>query len=176
MRNLAGKTTSYGYDTQGRLTWETNPLSKQVMRLAYDPATGRVSDEWDALDHHTVFAWDPATERATMTDPRGGAWVDDYENGVIARRIDPVGRTTRYGYDTQLRLTSVENPNGNLSHYSYNTVRRHDRRPHPVRASHHRLQQPPRPDPRGERAGGGHRLRLRRQRQPPVGHSNHPDQ
>jgi hypothetical protein len=45
------------------------------MRLAYDPDTGRVSDQWDALDHHTVFAWDPATERATMTDPRGGTWV-----------------------------------------------------------------------------------------------------
>ena len=77
MRNLAGKTTSYRYDTQGRLTSESDPLSKQVMRLAYDPATGRVSDQWDALDHHTVFASDPATN-ATMTDPRGGR-VDDYE-------------------------------------------------------------------------------------------------
>ena len=120
VRDLAGATTLYGYDTSGRLTSETDPLGVQVMRLAYDPTTGRVSDQWDALDNHTSFGWDSVEQVATMTDPRGGTWLDDYAGNVLTSRTDPLGRMTYYEYDNHLQLIALTNPRGVRSTFSYN--------------------------------------------------------
>jgi len=120
VRDLRGKTTAYGYDAAGRLTSETDPLNHQVMRLAYHPTTGRVSDQWDALNYHTTFGWDAATGTATMTDPRGKVWTDAYQGNVLTKRRDPLGRTWRYEYDTDLQLVAATDPRGFRSIYTYN--------------------------------------------------------
>lgn len=122
VRDLAGQTTTYGYDTGNRLNSETNPLGVEVMRLAYDPATGRARDQWDALNGRTSFGWDPVEEVATMTDPRGGTWVDDYAGNVLTTRTDPLGRTTSYEYDTDVQLVAATTPRGIRSTFTYDAA------------------------------------------------------
>ncbi|MGH3496011.1 MAG: DNRLRE domain-containing protein [Nocardioidaceae bacterium] len=119
VRDLAGHTTSYGYDANGQLTSQVDPLQHTVVRLAYDPVTGRVSDQWDALNDHTTFGWDAANQVATMTDPRGGQWVDSYSGNVLTKRVDPIGRTWRYEYDANLQLMASTDPRGFRSIYTH---------------------------------------------------------
>jgi RHS repeat-associated protein len=116
----AGATTTYGYDGQGRLTTVTSPTGTRVLRNAYNPATGRVSDQWDGLDHHTGFGWDPGTQTATMTDPRGGQWVDRYQGNVLLARTTPAGATTTFEYDARLQLIASDSPRGFRSVFGYN--------------------------------------------------------
>ncbi len=116
----AAKTTTYEYTAGGKLASETDPLNHEVMRLAYDTGTGRVSDQWDALDHHTSFAWNPTTSTSTMTDPRGNAWVDKYQGSALVERTDPEGRTWHYTRDDKLQLIRTTNPAGTISSYDYN--------------------------------------------------------
>jgi RHS repeat-associated protein len=120
VKDLAGVTSSYGYDASSRLTSETDPKQTIRMRLAYDATTGRVSDQWDALNHHTTFAWDPVEQVSTMTDPNGGRWIDDYNNGVLFARVDPKGRCSFYDFNNDVVLTSVVNPRGDGATFDYN--------------------------------------------------------
>ncbi|HXH77560.1 DUF6531 domain-containing protein [Nocardioides sp.] len=120
VRDLAGRTTTYGYDTQGRLTTKTNASSVQVMRLAYDPTSGRVSEQFDALNQRTVFGWDAVTGTATMTDPRGKVWTDRYTGGLLVARTAPDGATTTYTYDAKLQLVETEGPRGGVNEFTYN--------------------------------------------------------
>ncbi len=115
----AQQVTSYEYTDDDKLKSETDPLQHVVMRLAYDAGSGRVSDQWDADNHHTVFAWDSATSTATMTDPRGSDWVDEYQGTSLVRRTDPEGRTWKYRRDNDLQLTSSTNPAEVTSYYDY---------------------------------------------------------
>ncbi|WP_460985655.1 DUF6531 domain-containing protein, partial [Sinomonas halotolerans] len=117
--DAAGGTTVYAYDAGGRLSEVTSPSGRTVVRTAYDPATGRVAEQWDGLGHHSVFAWDPATSTATMADPRGGVWKDVYTGNVLQRRVDPTGRRTDYQYDAQLRLSATYAADGTRTAFAY---------------------------------------------------------
>lgn len=119
VRDLGGGITRYEYNDEDRLVAKTDPANIEAMRLAYDPTTGRVSDQWHALDHHTGFDWDPVEEVSTMTDPRGGRWIDDYDNGVLFARVDPRGRCTFYEFDRDLQLTKTRNPRGDVTRMTY---------------------------------------------------------
>lgn len=110
--NALSGTTTYTYDAGQRLTEIKAPSGRTIVRTAYDIITGRVAEQWDGLGNRSAFAWDAATSTATMTDPRGGVWKDIYSGNVLQRRIDPVGNTTDYEYDTQLRLIATHGPDG----------------------------------------------------------------
>jgi RHS repeat-associated protein len=122
--DLAGRTTTYGYDAAGRLNKVTAPDGTVTMRLTYG-GTGRVTDQWDALDKHTTFAWDPATQTATLTDPRGAQWVDRYQDNLLIERTTPhtpaAARTT-YTYDANLQLIAVDAPRGARSLFGYSAA------------------------------------------------------
>ena len=122
VRDLAGRTTMYGYDAEGRLTSKTNAAGHVVMRLVYDPVTGRVSDQWDALDNHSQFEWNAATGVATMTDPRGQVWTDQYEDNLLMSRTTPDGATTTYTYDADLQVILTEGSRGWFNELSYNSA------------------------------------------------------
>ncbi|THI99049.1 hypothetical protein E7Z54_13030 [Nocardioides sp.] len=122
VKDTGGKTTTYGYDAQGRLEWEKDPRGATVVKLAYDATTGRVSDQWDPRDGRSQFVWDPVRESSTVIDPRGGKWIDEYVDGVLARRIDPLGRAWAFSYDDQLRLLSSRDPRGQATHLTYNAA------------------------------------------------------
>jgi RHS repeat-associated protein len=102
---------TYTYDANGRLWKVIDPNTKTQVTNLYDPSTGRVTDQTDARNKTTHFAWDPATQTATATDPNDHAWKDVYENNLLVKRIDPAGETTTFGYDTDLNTTSVKSPN-----------------------------------------------------------------
>jgi RHS repeat-associated protein len=122
VRDLAGRTTTYGYDAEERLTSKTNNVGHQVMRLAYHPTTGRVRDQWDALNHHTQFGWDAATGTATMTDPRGQVWTDRYDGNLLLARTAPDGATTTYAYDADLQLIETNGPRGVINEFTYSAA------------------------------------------------------
>ena len=120
VRDLGGSTTSYDYDANDRLHTETNASGVTTLTLGYDSTTGRVSDETDASNHHTTFAWDPVELASTVTDPAGGRWIDDYNpDGTIFARVDPKGRCTFYTYDKDLQLTAMTTPRGEEATYKY---------------------------------------------------------
>lgn len=121
-RDLAGRTSTYGYDPQGRLITKTNASGARVMRLAYDAVSGRVSDQWDALDQRTSFGWNAATGTATMTDPRGQVWTDRYTGNLLVARTAPDGATTTYTYDADLQLVETEGPRGSVNEFTYNAA------------------------------------------------------
>jgi RHS repeat-associated protein len=115
---LAG-TTTYTYDAGQRLSEIKAPSGKTIVKTGYDSISGRVAEQWDGLGNRSAFTWDPAASTATMTDPLGGLWKDVYLGNVLQRRIDPVGNTTDYEYDTQLRLIATYGPDGTRNALSY---------------------------------------------------------
>ncbi|XVU28294.1 DUF6531 domain-containing protein [Actinoplanes sp. CA-054009] len=122
VRDLLGKTTTLAYDSGNRLTTVTSPLLRTMVKVAYNSSTGRVSEQWDARNNRSTFAWDAATGTSTMTDARGGVWKDVYLNNVLYKRIDAVGGTTNYEYDADLRLLATTNPKGSRTVMAYNTA------------------------------------------------------
>lgn len=108
--DLAGKTNTYHYDSGGRLDIITDPLGHQVMQNTYDPTTGRVTQQTDALQRVTQFDWNPALQMATVTPPDGFQQVDFYSGNVLLSHVDSFGGTTEYRYDGSLNLTAVVQP------------------------------------------------------------------
>lgn len=119
VRDLAGGDVSYSHDGAGRLTEIGDQNGDPAVRLGYDPATGRVSDQWDALGNHSTFGWDAATATATMTDPRGGVWSDTYDGNVLVARTNPLGATVTFAYDQALALREVVTADGGRTTMRY---------------------------------------------------------
>ncbi|HEY2710739.1 MAG TPA: Ig-like domain-containing protein [Caulobacteraceae bacterium] len=101
------ETTSYGYDTAGRLTSTTDPLGI-VTALTLD-AMGRVVDSVaasgtaDAADTH--FVYDAGGRLSSRTLAYGQAEA----------------ATTSYTYDGMGRALTVTDGNGYITHYTYDT-------------------------------------------------------
>jgi RHS repeat-associated protein len=110
--DLNGKVTTYTYDTGSRLTKITDPLGHDLVQNTYG-GDGRVTLQKDALNNATTFAWDDATQTATVTDARSNVWKDVYQNGVLFKRIDAQSNVTQFGFDSSLNQTSVTGPDGN---------------------------------------------------------------
>jgi YD repeat-containing protein len=112
----AGPLTSpiwrYTYDANGRLWQVIDPNNKTQITNVYDPSSGRVTDQTDARNKTTHFAWDQPTETATITDPNNHIWKDVYDNNLLVKQTDPGGDTIQFGYDTDLNTSSVQSPNG----------------------------------------------------------------
>ena len=115
--DLRGKTTAYGYDTNDLLDEIIDSKNNQLIANTY--TGGRVTQQVDAMGEISAFAWNAATATSTMTDAKGEEWKDVYRGGVLARRIDPLGNTTEFDYDTDLNVTAVLNPKGHLTRFEY---------------------------------------------------------
>jgi RHS repeat-associated protein len=109
---LAAPVWAYTYDAGGRLWKEIDPNLHTQATNVYDPTTGRVTQQTDANNKTTTFAWDAATQTATITDPDNHVWKDVYQNNVLIKRIDPAGEITQFGHDLGLDTTGVTSPNG----------------------------------------------------------------
>ena len=118
--------TTYTYDGQGRLATITDGNNHQVVENIYGP-DGRVAEQIDARGFHTFFDWDPATQTSTMTDARGGEWVDRYNSGILISQSDPLGNTTQYSFDASLGLAATIDANGRTwvtEHDSFGNLRK----------------------------------------------------
>lgn len=110
--------TTYSYDPGERLSMITDQNQHVVVENVYGD-DGRVIQQFDGLGHETDYAWDPATQTATVTDARGHEWKDEYVGNRLFRRIDPLGNATLYSYDDQLNSTSVTYASGHAWGMTY---------------------------------------------------------
>ncbi|MFS0704279.1 RHS repeat-associated core domain-containing protein [Cellulomonas sp. 179-A 9B4 NHS] len=99
-----GARTSYTYDAAtGLLNGITDPLGKTTARTTYDPESRRVVEQEDATGAVTTFAWDAASQTATITDPLGRVRHDVYQDNVLISQVDGDGAdiSTYYGQNNQ---------------------------------------------------------------------------
>jgi len=115
-----GKTTTYAYESHNWLLRETDPNGNRVFENTFG-SDGRVTQQLDALNRQTTFAWNASTQTSTVTDARGKVWKDVYSNGVLVQQIDPFNNTTSYGYDLDLNLTTVTDPRSKTTTVTYDT-------------------------------------------------------
>ena len=85
-------------------------------------ADGRVQAQTDAVGKTTRFSWDPTTETAVVTDANGGVWRHDYDEGVLAREIDPLGEATELDHDVDLNTVAVISPSAERSTMTYDAA------------------------------------------------------
>ena len=117
--DVRGKVWTFTYDTNLMLTKEVSPLSDEVFRNVYDATTSRVTDQYDPLGNHTTFAWNAATQTATVTDPLGKQTVDVFDHNMLVSRTDPLGHATNYTYDDDGNIASTTDQRGNTTTFTY---------------------------------------------------------
>jgi YD repeat-containing protein len=137
--------TTTQYDELDRPVVVIDPIGNHVT-TTYD-ADGEVLTVTDALNRTTTYTYSVRGWVSTETDPMGfiitytysptGQSLDSYQgttsefllNGntynaddELIAQINGVGQTTSYTYDGMGNVTSVEDPNGNVVTYVYNSV------------------------------------------------------
>jgi len=121
LSDVRGKVWTYAYDAQGRLATIVDPLNHTQVTNVYD-ANGRVTSQTDAVGKTTAFAWDAATEVATITDANNDVWKDDYDQGVLAKEIDPTNNETLLAHDADLNETAVTSPTSQQTTMTYDAA------------------------------------------------------
>jgi RHS repeat-associated protein len=114
LRTQAGGDT-YGYDAQGRLSWETKENGDRL-DYGYDDAGNRTSvavtpNGAPSASSTTTYAYDHLNRLTSVTDD-GGATFTTYAydaNGNRRAVTYPNGTTAFYLYDKQNRLTNLTN-------------------------------------------------------------------
>jgi RHS repeat-associated protein len=113
-----GNTTTYGYDTLGRLTSITPPSPLGTETRTYD-GLSRLATVTDGKSQTTSFTYDDL-DRITLVEHHDGSQVsytyDD--NGNMLTETD-AGGTTTYVYDRLGRLTTETPPTGPQVTYAY---------------------------------------------------------
>jgi RHS repeat-associated protein len=118
--DAGGAIWNYQYDTvtTGLLASATDPLGHSIFSNIYGDDL-RVASQTDGRGKTTTFAWDPATETATATDPAGHEWTDVYDHNVLKSETDPLGHETQYQYSDALDRTAVGSPDGSVTTMTY---------------------------------------------------------
>lgn len=144
---VAGRITSYEYDTAGRLTRVTNPMS-ETTEYEYDAAGNRTLVR-NALGRETRLTYDGLGRLVSITDPSGDTVQMGYRSGCATcgtaaqlltsvtdalgratrfeynefgqriREIDPAGNVATLGYDGNRNLSSVTRPDDTVIRYEY---------------------------------------------------------
>src|SRR3989304_10033334 len=83
-------------------------------------ADGRVVQQTDAPGNVPTHSWNDASQTLSVTEARGNVWQDVYSENFLVRRIDPLGKTTRFFYDRSHNLAQVVYPRGNATKKTYN--------------------------------------------------------
>ena len=137
--------TTFGYDTQNRLTTITDPAGRALtfvygsadrVATATDPAGRSVSYSYDASGNLVAatdvnggvwaFTYDGAHQMLTMTDPRGAITASNtYDSaGRVSAQSDALNRTTTLAYSgdpatTTGSTTTITDPRGNITRQAY---------------------------------------------------------
>jgi RHS repeat-associated protein len=142
VQDARGKTTTFGYDTDGNVASVTTPLGF-VTTMAYD-GTGRLMSRVEPrgnvvganpADYRTTFSYDAADHLLTSTNPLGHTTTYEYDPvGNLKKRTDAKSHVTQYGYDEANHLQTVTAPDLTVTTYTYdetgNLVTRTDAKNH----------------------------------------------
>jgi RHS repeat-associated protein len=113
-----GKTTTYAYDSDSRLTKTVDPANSTTLE-AYDK-DGNVTLNTDALGHATTYAFDNDNRLTLTTNADSGATTMAYDAaGNMTLETDPLGDATTFAYDAADRKTMMTDPLGNSAVYAY---------------------------------------------------------
>ncbi len=120
-------TTSYGYDNDGNLTSETDPLGN-VTSYEFDAAERKTeeidpSPDGDAPDPTILYAYDTAGTLQSETDPKGNA--TDYAYDALGRetsQTNALTETTSYVYDGDNNVTKTTDPDDQIIANVYNAL------------------------------------------------------
>jgi RHS repeat-associated protein len=120
-KNPLGQVTAFVYDAAGNQISSTDPFGN-TSTSSYD-SNGRLLSSTDALGRTEHTAYDAVGRATVSTDRMGNTSTLSYSpigNGQkVARRVDPLGRVTGYGYDADGNHVSTTNPDGSLSLTSF---------------------------------------------------------
>ncbi len=133
MRRLASKTvapstplaatTTFAYDTAGRMRTVTDPLG-HVSTTTYN-AAGDLTNETNPLGQTTSYAYDSAGRLLTTTDPTGAVTTNTYDtSGRLVSTSTPLGHTTTYAYDALGQQTAATFPDGSMTTQDYSVLGR----------------------------------------------------
>ena len=128
------QTTTYDYDINGRVTSITDARDFTTT-YSYD-AFGQLSSITDPLGNFTSYAYDALDQLVleTVGDNEPGEELQttysyDASGRILAEQVDPDGlnlmtlyRYTHAGSSDTWNLQEVEDPRGNVTIYSYNTL------------------------------------------------------
>jgi RHS repeat-associated protein len=124
VRDPRGKTSTLGYDGNGRLSSIQEPLGHyDLQNIQYD-GQGRVTSEQNGTDDTTGYAYTTSSgfDLTTVTIPGRGDWVYKHRDYMLMSVTDPLGRVTSYTYDAMGRRATVTDGRGFTSRYEYDTV------------------------------------------------------
>lgn len=134
-----GQKTSYQYDANGNLTTVTNANSVVSESYTYDgfarirtftDSEGwTVTADYDAADRLTRLTYPDGTgetfgydklDLASYRDREGRTWAYDHDaDHRLVKFTHPSGRVVQLGYNGQNLVTSLVDPNGNVTKWSY---------------------------------------------------------
>lgn len=122
-----GNVTAYDYDPAGRLFTRTD-AAKRVTTYAYDDA-GRPTEVTDPVGKKRIIGYDKAGRVASVTDRTGGTTSYQYDKaGRQSRMVTARGNTEgaqqadhtwKFGYDKVGNRTSVTDPQGRTSAFTW---------------------------------------------------------
>lgn len=119
----AAASTSYVYNSNGRITSETDALSNTTSYL-YDNL-GRLTKKTDAEGGETEYTYDANGNMLTLTDPEENVttWTYDYLNQVLTD-TNQLSDVRSYEYDAAGNLTEYTDRNGRVTEYIYDDLQR----------------------------------------------------
>lgn len=118
----AARTTTYTYDTAGRLATTTDPTGRAITR------TYNLDGTIDSLTHDggdtLQYGYDSAGRVDTITNADGTYTIGYEPGGTISSTVTDDARITSWAYDTAGRRTSMTYPDGTVYDYTYDTAGR----------------------------------------------------
>jgi RHS repeat-associated protein len=141
IRDAAGQTTYFGYNSRGQILNVTN-AKNEVVSFSYDPSGYllAVDGPLSGAQDRSSFTYDPAGRVRTATDPDGYVLTFDYDSldrvlkvtfpdgtfqqitydrlkpGVVRDRL---GRETRYTYNSLRQISAIEDPLGRVTRFDW---------------------------------------------------------
>ena len=118
------QTTTWGYDSFGRVTNKVDAASNLILVYNYDP-NSRLTNRWSAAKANTVYKYDAVGNLTNVVYPVSPAISLRYDAlNRLTNMVDAVG-TTMYGYDAVGQLLSEDGPwvNDTVSYTYANRLR-----------------------------------------------------
>ena len=139
-----GSTTSYAYDTLGRMISETDPIGNKTT-YSYD-SKGNLIAQTDANGNTITYVYDPSGRVITKNYPDGTHENFSYDSGgnlvfwqtpsesftftydaakrLLEKTYSSLGKNIRYEYDASGRKSAMIDPEGGRTTYTYDATGR----------------------------------------------------